>query len=911
MNSRLHFLAGTIMVMLVFVISCSTGGLSDSNPTTPDITRNIEADDSGHYLWAYYNIYVDPVEDIYEVVPLRQVADHWNILKFLEQGPCYNCVEVVAVQPTPSGTREWTVNINHPFPSANLTGFDIRGIAMFAGSKYFPMAGLTTPDRTVGDGELVNADGHTTLYNAMTAGSGPGGLQGYLKGKYTPPLTPNALLNGYKRHISPGADGRNMFYAGTSVAQVYELDMPDSAFVFGYAVDASWAKATNLPVTNPLTDFPPEANCPEPWNIMVTEEVIGQGLHDQGGQTKLILDVYDHQGKISYFPPVVECPDLFGGTANAIFTVDGTDYSRYEVTVNNENIVEMGEYQCLISIEDTANATAPEWLDLTAYKVIILTVAEFVPQDNLPPTAGASVDNANPQAHQLINFTDESTDPDGIQDIVLYEWDFDYNILDGFDPAPPVEDPSIQYPDPGTYYVHHRVEDTEGHFDFIDDPIEIVVGGSSNYPPTAGAFVDNEHPATGEWVHFTDASNDPDGYTDIVQFHWDIDEDMLPDLYGVSPMYKWTDGGDYPVQHRVIDTAENEDWLDEPILIEVNAPPEVSAEADTYTPDAGQVVTITNTSQDLDGNGAIEEVYWDMDGNGEYDDPEDIQDQDVLEIQLYEGGTHYIGLKVVDEHGLESELDNPLEIYVEPLPAFCIDLIDQWNSADHLYQTRTFRYFQGAISELDVNYQDANGPWDFTNTPVSQPAICEWFTIPGLDEPTPGTIWPDADFFFKEAAPIMGGAIYAPHRFDFIDGINGDLVLQGQWQPLQTFDYGEVFEITHPICHPWFDGGAGTGSLSIYSMDIVWSMETLGTGWAILPMGLTGETPVQCILIRHNINLVITDLALNISLLNYQWIDFEGNEVAFMEATKGIDGTHFSGNTYIGEVICRPLIAIS
>jgi len=912
MNSRLHIFAGLLMVMLIATISCSGVSGNGDIPTSPDLTREVEIAEAGHYLWAYYSIYVDPELNSFEVVPLRQVTEHWNVLKFLEQGPCTNCVDVVNVVPTGNGTKNWTVNIIHPFPTLNFTGFDVRGIAMFAGSHTFPVAGLTTSDRYTGDGELVNADGYTALYNGTTAGSGPGGLQGYIKGKYTPAITPNSLLNGYKRHISPGASDRNEFIAGSTIGQVYELDMPDLQFVFGYAIDASWAPPTTTPVTDPVNDFPPEANCQEPWNLDITEESIGQGLTDQGGQTKLYIDVYDHQGKNSHFAPIIECSDLFPGIAMGVFVEDGTGYTRYEATVENSSLAEDGEYKCLVSVEDTTNATSPDYLDLTAYQVVNLTVAPWVQPENQPPVAAAHAEPANPLANQQVNFYDDSTDPDGADDITKWEWDFSYDIIEGFNPGTEVQNPIVQFPDPGTYQVMLRVTDTIAHSDMLDLPLIINVQGSNNYPPSACADADNTQPSADEWVHFFDCSSDPDGYPDIVMFDWDMDGDgEYGDKFGPSPMWKYDEGGDYLVQHKVTDTASNWDELNEPLLIEVNAPPIAAAEASSYSLQMGDVVTLTNLSYDDDGNGDIEEVYWDINGDDDYDDPEDIEGQDEVQLQFYEGGTHYIGLMVVDEWGLEAELDPPLEIYVEPFDPFCVNLIDQYNSADSLYGTRTFRYFQGAISELEIDYDAPNGPWDFSTVPPAQPAICQWFTPAGLDDPTPAGIWPNADFFFKESAPVAGGSIYAPHRFDFVDAENGDLVLQGQWQTTQTLDYNEVFGITHPICHPWADGDAGSGTVAGVDVDITWTMESLGTGPAIFTVD---GSPIilNCMLIRHNIHMVDTLYGiLNFSLLNYQWIDSDGNEVAFMEATNGLEGTNFSGNTYTGEVICRAQIAIS
>ncbi len=915
MISRLFPFLCVTALLFMLTTSCAGDGSAYETPITPDLTRQIESLESGHYLWAWFDIYVDPVENVYEIMPLRQVSDHWNILKFLEQGPCTNCVSILGMVDGPDGTKMFDVRISHPFPSANLTGFDVRGIAMFAGSHNFHESGLSTPDRYAGDGALVNAQGFTTLYNGTTAGSGPDGLQGYLKGKYTPPMTPNALLNGYIRHVSPGATNtRNMFYSGSAIIETYTLDMPDTQFVFGYAVDASWTNPTTKPVTNPVNDFPAEANCPEPWKIEVTEETIGQGLTDQGGETKLYIDVYDHQGKVSYFAPVIECQELFAGTANAVWNEDGDGYTRFEVTIENEEIAPEGEYMCLISVEDTANATAPDWLDLTAYQIVNLTVAEFIPQENLPPTAIAHADPVDPQPGQTVDFFDDSTDPDGADDIIKWEWDFSFDPIDGFQVGSEEQNPSLQYPSAGTYKVQLRVTDSVFHSDMLDEPLTIEVQGAGNEPPIAGADADNTQPMVNTLVHFYDASIDPDGIMDIVFFEWDTDGDGFYDKFGKDTTKIYTTGGDYLVQHRVKDTAENEDELDEPLLIEVNGPPVADAEASSYSAVMGEMVTLTNLSFDDDGNGDIDDVYWDIDGNGDYDDPVDIQDDDVIELTFFEGGLHQIGLKIVDEWGLDDELDPMLEIYVEPFEDFCVNLIDQYNSADHLYGIRSFDYYDGHISGLSgLDYDAPKGPWDFTTVPPSAPAVCSWLLPTDPDVPNGAkSQWPDADFFFKEDAPTIGQDMYCPHLFDFADAENGDLKLQGQYMTGSIFEYNDTFEITHPICHPWFDSGSGDGTLTGVSFSISWDMQTLGTGPAIFTIS-GNQTVLNCILIRHHMSFVDTDFGgyMTFHILSYQWIDDEGNEVAFMQATNGMSGNNFTGNTFTGQTICRALKSIS
>jgi hypothetical protein len=189
------------------------------------------------------------------------------------------------------------VELTHPFGVPNLTGFDVRGIAIFDASHAFPATALTLSDRDLGDGQILNADGYTTLYNMTTAGSGPKGFQGYIEGDLATHQVPNGLLDAYKRYITDDpSNTRNAFFAGDSIELTYEVDMPDGPFVFGYAVDACWEPPVTKPVTDPMTDFGPEANCPEPWFIDVDVEPLGPGLTEMGGEVRMIIDVYELPG---------------------------------------------------------------------------------------------------------------------------------------------------------------------------------------------------------------------------------------------------------------------------------------------------------------------------------------------------------------------------------------------------------------------------------------------------------------------------------------------------------------------------------------------------------------------------------------------------------------------------------------
>jgi hypothetical protein len=369
----------------LFSISCSGNSpvlpdASDSRPETNNgsITgtlSNCENSEGNRYLWGYYNISWNPETGEAEVIPVREIEGHYNVLRFLEHGPCNNCVRVLSATPTADGTTIFDVRITHPFTQMNFTGFDVRGVAIFDGSHTFSGSGNMAPDRNMGDGELIDATGYTALYNSTTVGAGPGGLEGYQEGNFASSTIPNATLNGFHYFVSnsPG-NTRNMFNAGDAITVSYEIDMPDSGLVFGYAVDASWVPPTTKPVTDPLTDFPPEANCSEPWKIETNEA--GTGLTTKGGNAQLWVHVYDYNGPTSFNPPTIECPDLFLGTIVMTLNSTASDHSLWYVDLPNDLLPPAGTYKALISVEDIDNGSMPPHMDLTAYQICDIEVVE-------------------------------------------------------------------------------------------------------------------------------------------------------------------------------------------------------------------------------------------------------------------------------------------------------------------------------------------------------------------------------------------------------------------------------------------------------------------------------------------------------------------------------------------------------
>jgi hypothetical protein len=378
MTLRIASLA-TGLLLILSILSCSEqtqNPIGSSFSKQSRLMEQSEISESSHYLWGYYRVSIDPEKLIAEIVPFRSTTGHNNVLKFLEQGPCTTCFKLAGITPNFDGTFSVNISIKHPFSNLNLTGFDVSGIVMFNGSHHFPTSGLVMPDLALGEGEVINADGYTSLYNSTTAGNG---LEGYFPEKIGPVAAPSATLNGFKRFVTDNpANTRNAFYAGDEIIVTFEIDPPDppNPLIFGYAVDSSWVPAVNKPVDDPINDFGLNANCPEPWKIVVTEEPIGDGLTITGGETKLLIDAYDWQGKTTHHDPLVECPELYDGSLTGTWVSDGPGYARYELNVANSKLAPIGEYRCLVSVKANENdPIAKPWLDLTAYQIVSLGVS--------------------------------------------------------------------------------------------------------------------------------------------------------------------------------------------------------------------------------------------------------------------------------------------------------------------------------------------------------------------------------------------------------------------------------------------------------------------------------------------------------------------------------------------------------
>ncbi len=385
-----------IVLVLLFTTGCAGSGGS-SNPVIPgsgeqdaeiQLVNPVENRNSGHLLLSYNMIHIDATDPDalnVEMVPVRVGALHLNILKLLEEDLCNNCVSITDYELLEPGVLRVHIEITHPLEDPFYTLFDVRGIVMFNGSHLYPASGLRTSNRTLGDGELINADGFTTLYNPSTLGQA-GDLFTYYKGNLSTEQLPNSNLNGFLRYLwpltMPGMKAG--FPAGYVLSTDYVIQMPSNDFRLGFAVDASWEETEGPYGQWPWSDWPISIACEEPYRIGITEVQIGPGLIIGGGETGLEIDVYDIQGTETHKLPIVECPELFNGTVEAFPIDDYGFYTTFGAHIKNSLGAPEGTYRCLISVEDYANDNSPYYLDLTAYQIYEIRVRDPADIVNFP-----------------------------------------------------------------------------------------------------------------------------------------------------------------------------------------------------------------------------------------------------------------------------------------------------------------------------------------------------------------------------------------------------------------------------------------------------------------------------------------------------------------------------------------------
>ena len=270
------------LIAILFAFGCSNT-VTDPNIRFQDnSTPIISAQKTNHWTWGHWTIRISEDHNSAEVIPLRQSSLHLNVTPFVEGPPCPDCLWIGKAWGLPDGTVKLQINLRHPYYwNPEYTGFDVRGIVIFKATDYWEngyfflrtemLEELMKPllinysDPEKGGAALLNQDGYTLYLNPLLEYEKP--ILNYSKAGKAVGDSPDCTINAYKLFADDSP--RRMFKTTDQFVRTYHIQPPagGGAFEFGYVISACWAKPDVMPVTNPETDFPINANCEDPYEV--------------------------------------------------------------------------------------------------------------------------------------------------------------------------------------------------------------------------------------------------------------------------------------------------------------------------------------------------------------------------------------------------------------------------------------------------------------------------------------------------------------------------------------------------------------------------------------------------------------------------------------------------------------------
>ncbi len=282
--------------------------------------------------------------------------------------------------------------------------------------------------------------------------------------------------------------------------------------------------------------------------------------------------------------------------------------------------------------------------------------------DGSQPVANAQAEPTSIHPGDSVQITNFSHDPDGIDTIVKWEWDFSWVADDGFIVDSTDKEPVIEFTEIGIHKVHLRVTDDSGMTDMLDEPLSIEV--TEGYlAPVAKATLSTLVSNMCASVMFEDNGSYAQSGDSIILYEWDWENDGVFDQSGTSVSHTWNTPGIANVQMRVTDSNNVSSTLSCPLAIEIrNTGPtaRINSMANTVVED--NIIAFSATdSFDIDCDDFIAEYAWDWecDGNYDYFGP-------AINHVFSTPGTQYIQLRVTDLHGGTGFLLAPFTIDVLP-----------------------------------------------------------------------------------------------------------------------------------------------------------------------------------------------------------------------------------------------------
>jgi len=338
-----------LVVFLCAVVLIGCSGRGNQIPSFPDNVKT-QSSVSNRVLIGFWDVRFDPETREFEISRDRSAEMHLNLVRLLEVKPCTDCLSLKIVEILPDNTVTADVTLRHPYSTGNLklSGFDVRGIFVGEADYTWPVSGHKM---AVGDAVplVINPDGYTSLFNPTQFPETSPPALGYIPGNAANGGNLTATLNPF---IAFKKDQpRRLFKWGEEGTETIQIKFPDGPLEFGYAVDGCWQTFVG-PCVDPITDFPPDANCLEAYQVSTWA---GPALStDDGAWSYVYVNIYDHQGFDTIAQVTAEIPGVISDTVELDYydtREDGGFVFRGKVT--NELDAPTGDYPFLARVIDT------------------------------------------------------------------------------------------------------------------------------------------------------------------------------------------------------------------------------------------------------------------------------------------------------------------------------------------------------------------------------------------------------------------------------------------------------------------------------------------------------------------------------------------------------------------------------
>ncbi len=366
----------------------------------------------------------------------------------------------------------------------------------------------------------------------------------------------------------------------------------------------------------------------------LTVTLDGSGSFDpDGGVITLYEWDFDYDG-VSF------TPDAFGQTVT--FT--------YNTTLNFQN------FTAALRVTDD---DAPPGTDI---ETVVITVRK-----NPPPVASFTASPFSGFAPLEVNFdASGSYDPDG-GNLVLYEWDFDYDGTFNTDQTGIAA--SNEYSTSNNFRAALRVTDDEGLTTLAEKLV--YVGG--NPPPIAMASCAPTYGISPLNVTCSGSGSfDPDETNRIVTYSWDFG-DNSPPATGVTVSHRYVSTAPSIVFVVTLTVTDDEGLTDSEIVritVGGNPPPVAIIEATPTWGDAPLTVSFDGRkSFDPDATNIILSYEWDFTDDGIFDFAGQI-----ASFRYDANGVYTARLRVTDDEGNQDEDTIQIYVGVNPPPVAVISV---------------------------------------------------------------------------------------------------------------------------------------------------------------------------------------------------------------------------------------------